>query len=739
MPGDQAAGGAFRNGGFVTEAGITTDSQGAFTVIPGVQAWPETAGTASLVSETQRLQMLNEISRALSARLDLRDVYDTVYEQISRVMDTSMFFLALPHREKDRAQIAYVREFGELTLDFASPPGRSVTTHVIELGQPLLFLTTAQYERYALSHGLPVIILGDESRGAAESMIFAPLNTGEETIGTLSVQSTRKHAYSQTDFDTLTVIAAQAAIAVQNGRLYQASVESVRRRQALLRAAETVNSSLELSTVLNAILDSIREVIPYHLAAILLPNLKAQRLEAVGSVGDLSDQRRKRLNIPMGGGVTGRVFESGAHMVVPDVRAEKDYIMGSPRTRSEIAVPLKRGEIVVGVLNVERTEVNDFPNEDVELLSMFATQAAIAIENARLFESQRKRVQELQTLQIIVGEMTGLHQYDAMAAMVERGLSRLIDFDECIIYMVNDESQKLEPVSISTAKKSNVPRKARRLGQGLSGWVWEHKESTIFASSHSDPRASADMRALPLELCVMGSPLMHQGKVTGVVTVGKEAVGFYDENNLRVLEIIASHAAIGFDRCRLYEELKLQAITDDLTGLNNRRYLLDRLSEEKSRALRNGHPLAALLIDADDFKSINDNYGHDAGDAALRGLADLLRRELRAEDIIARYGGEEFLVLLPEVTLEGAVAVAERLGRIIASSRLTQDARLRHIEVSIGVSLLEKGDLTEEIITRADLAMYEAKKSGGNRVCLAKSGTYTLSGGEENDDFEPAA
>lgn len=706
----------------MTDVHVKVGPPAGFAVFPSGRHRPRSTEPPAQVSETQRLQMLNETSRALSSRLDLREVYDTIYEQISRVMDTSMFFLAVPHHERDRANLAYLREFGRPSYDVTTPQGRSVTTHVFEVGQPLLFHTTEQYERYALSQGMPVIILGDESEGAAQSMIFAPLNTGTETIGTLSTQSTRPYAYTQNDFDTLMVIAAQAAIAVQNGRLYEASVEAARRRQALLRVAETVNSTLELPTVLNAILDGIREVMPYHLAAILLPDTKRERLDAVGSVGNLTTNRRKELKIPVGQGVTGTVFQSGQPMVVRDVRTFDGYIAGSDEVLSEVAVPLKCGKRIVGVLNVERAAADAFPDEDVELLSLFATHAAIAIENARLFEEQRKSVQELQAIQSIVRDMTSLHQDAAIASTVERGLRRLVDFDVCIIYRVNHKSKRLDPIHAATdsmkSKGANVPRESRQMGEGISGWVWKHAESSIFDSTRSDPRVSEDIKNQAFDMSVVAVPLMHHGCVSGVITLGKEGPGSFDENTVRVVENIANHAAIGFDRCRLYEELRLQATTDELTGLYNRRVLSRRLGEESSRALRNGHPLAALMIDADNFKTINDRYGHDAGDAVLKGLAQLFRLQMRTEDIVARYGGEEFLILLPEVDLLGASSVADRLCRMIAAERLTADAHVPNIQVSIGIAVLKESDTGDELISRADLAMYEAKRNGGNQFSI---------------------
>lgn len=712
--------------GLVTEATRHTDSPADLAVLQGVHQRPQHSQPPAHISEMQRLQMLNEIGRCLSARLDMRNVYDTVYEQLSRVMDTSMFFLAMKDEDLDKAHLPYVREFGRVSLDLTTPSGRSVTTHVFELGQPLLFHTAEQYERYAVGHGLPVIVLGDESQGCAESMLYAPLNTENGTIGTLSAQSTRQYAYSKDDLDTLTVIAAQAAIAIQNARLYEASLEAARRIQALLRVAETVNSSLELTSVLDAILTGIRDVLPFKLAAILLPNFKESVLQTAGALGEVAETDRRQLTVPLGQGVTGKVFESGEALVISDVRHGAGHIPELEGIGSEVAVPLKRGKVVSGVLTVDRSERNAFRDEDVELLTLFASQAATAIENARLFEEQRSRVLEMETIQGIVQEMAIVHHNDAIASTVERGLRRLVDFDECIIFLLDESGAYVEPILASATPRveMKVPRRARKLGEGVSGWVALHAKSAIFDSTRLDPRVSQDIRTADFDMSVIGVPLMHHDKVSGVITVGKEGPGRFDESDLRALEIIGAHASIGFDRCRLYSELHRQATTDELTGLFNRRWFMERLNAEKSRALRNYHPLTALMLDVDDFKGVNDTYGHVAGDAVLKALAQLIRTELRTEDIVARYGGEEFLVLLPEVTVDGAVAVADRLSHMVATTELAPEAGVRHISVSVGIADLWPEDAADEIVSRADQAMYEAKRGGGNALCIRHPDRY---------------
>jgi diguanylate cyclase (GGDEF)-like protein len=225
---------------------------------------------------------------------------------------------------------------------------------------------------------------------------------------------------------------------------------------------------------------------------------------------------------------------------------------------------------------------------------------------------------------------------------------------------------------------------------------------------------------------MIGTPLIYEGRVRGVITLTKLGVGQFDENALRLLEIIAAQAAIAFDRARLYEELRTEAVTDELTKLYNRRYLLDRYREEQSRAIRNRHTLAAIMLDIDRFKTVNDRYGHDAGDVVLRKLAGLIRAVVRAEDIVARYGGEEFCVLLPEIPLPDAEQVAERLRLTIREHLLPEEAGVSRITVSVGMAFLLPDEEGTELFTRADQAMFAVKRRGGNRVCLATASGFVF-------------
>ncbi len=173
------------------------------------------------------------------------------------------------------------------------------------------------------------------------------------------------------------------------------------------------------------------------------------------------------------------------------------------------------------------------------------------------------------------------------------------------------------------------------------------------------------------------------------------------------------------ERRQLEAELKILATTDSLTGLNNRRHLLESGSRIMEAYRRYRRPLALLMLDIDHFKKINDTYGHAAGDLVLIQLADVLRSVLRAADLCGRFGGEEFVCLLPETSVAEALVLAERLRGKLAEQAVFSEAGEIFFTVSIGVSVAMPEDISiDRLIHRADMALYEAKRTGRNRICL---------------------
>jgi diguanylate cyclase (GGDEF)-like protein len=186
--------------------------------------------------------------------------------------------------------------------------------------------------------------------------------------------------------------------------------------------------------------------------------------------------------------------------------------------------------------------------------------------------------------------------------------------------------------------------------------------------------------------------------------------------------------------CEMQRKLEEQSITDSLTGLKNRRFFDERLQEEFKRAQRYGDYLSLIMIDLDHFKSVNDRFGHPAGDEVLREAAALIRASIRDPDICARYGGEEFAVILPKTHMSGALAVAERIWRelgakeyaLTPASSPASAPRPVKVTASLGLAFYPSKDITagDLLLRFADQALYQAKKAGRNSICLYQAAAY---------------
>ncbi len=169
------------------------------------------------------------------------------------------------------------------------------------------------------------------------------------------------------------------------------------------------------------------------------------------------------------------------------------------------------------------------------------------------------------------------------------------------------------------------------------------------------------------------------------------------------------------------KQLFESALRDGLTSTFNRRYFLDRLHGELRFAVRHGKPIALLFVDIDHFKKVNDTYGHQAGDQVLAAVARIMMTTVRAEDVLARYGGEEFAIICREIELDGAEALAKRLVAAVALKPLEFGGQQIPVTISVGAAVDHGRSEAQALIAAADAAMYEAKRTGRNRVCLHKT------------------
>jgi len=238
----------------------------------------------------------------------------------------------------------------------------------------------------------------------------------------------------------------------------------------------------------------------------------------------------------------------------------------------------------------------------------------------------------------------------------------------------------------------------------------EHQETII---QDADDETEAANENLP---CVV-VPLIFQERLIGALEVtATDSARVWGENEILLLRTVANQVAVAVNHANLFAQIQQQALTDALTGCYNRRSFEMQFDREMLVAKRQHHPLSLIMLDLDRFKGLNDSVGHDAGDAALRKLADCFKQELRGVDCAARFGGDEFALILPQAYAEGALIVAERLRARIAEIRIPGFGNL---SASMGIATFPvDGSSRSELVVAADSALYSAKRTGRNRVCV---------------------
>jgi two-component system cell cycle response regulator len=219
-------------------------------------------------------------------------------------------------------------------------------------------------------------------------------------------------------------------------------------------------------------------------------------------------------------------------------------------------------------------------------------------------------------------------------------------------------------------------------------------------------------------------PLVTHDRVLGTLILGARRRHAFGDTVRPTLEVLASHLAVSLANARMVQALETMATTDGLTGLLNKRAMLDQAEQKVRAAARFGRQLSVLVTDIDHFKRVNDTYGHDVGDKVIKGLGQVLLRHKRATDVVARFGGEEFVVLCEQTDPQGAMLLAERIREELQKTVFTSDNGEFSVTCSIGITTFPEGGADwDALFKSADEALYVSKNSGRNRSTASSRGS----------------
>jgi diguanylate cyclase (GGDEF)-like protein/PAS domain S-box-containing protein len=510
-------------------------------------------------------------------------------------------------------------------------------------------------------------------------------------------------------------------------------VESIEKEQqkfteALADTAAIINSSIEINDVLDRILVNVAKVVPHDGATVVL----VDDLGTATFAGVKSADKHGRMETLLGLDLNLMEFKnfkkmskSRKAMIISDTKKHEDWensIEESIWIRSYLGAPIFHQDVLLGFINLDSGTLNFFQPEHAERLEIFASYAATALMNAKLYSEISIYADEMAILYEISQTVVSGEGLERTIQEVFRQLQKVIPIDlfylalyepvekvlSYFMYRKNGERIYIEPF-ILNEKPS------------LSRYVMEQMETVHFPDFKDkkvDIKSDQVIQVTGVDnRTILGIPLILRGEAMGVLSVQAEQPNAYKSSQIHLVETIAQQTSIAMDNAKMFEKMQQMAISDGLTNLYNRRYFNLILEKEVERAKRYNSSLSLVMMDIDHFKVVNDTFGHLAGDELLKAFSKICQEPLRQTDTMFRYGGEEFVLLLPETKLDEASNVAERVRALVEETVFPTNKGEVRITVSAGVSEFgEQFSSQDEYIESADVALYAAKEAGRNCV-----------------------
>jgi diguanylate cyclase (GGDEF)-like protein/putative nucleotidyltransferase with HDIG domain len=377
-------------------------------------------------------------------------------------------------------------------------------------------------------------------------------------------------------------------------------------------------------------------------------------------------------------------------------------------------VPLLLYERAIGAMILQSPQERALDFGHLEMMRVLASEAVIALENARLFREERAKSRRLTLFNNISRNIITTLNPAEMLAKIAEELEQGLDYSHIGIGLLEYSSKEVVIQAEAGRRKGAV---GRRLS--LDGNVVGHVARTgQMAVVSYDAQHSTGEPVLQGSESAIALPIVYADQLQGVLYVETDKTSDFPQEEVLFLGTLADLISGAFNNAMAFQRAQEQAITDGMTGLKTHRFFMETLSGEWKRSTRAGNPFSLVLMDLDRFKFVNDFYGHLDGDLLLQRVAHILEMNCRRSDTVARYGGDEFIILMPETDSEQSHQLAAKLRGWICSDPVLRD---KNVTSSFGVATFPlNGSTPQELIQAADASMYLSKHQGGNAVSTAE-------------------
>ena len=498
------------------------------------------------------VRALNALAGHAASMNDLPAFYSTIYEHVRNVIGDYGFVIALYEKKTNSISIPFLYEDGKLSTIEAFPLGEGLTSILIRTREPLMLVDDTMNRALAMG----AKIAGKPAR----SWLGVPLVAQGEAIGALIVQDIEnEHSFDESDLSFMISVASQVSGAIYNIRVLNDSKQTALQFETAAEIARDISSSLNLDELLEKAVNLIRSRFNFYHSSVFLKDPTGEYVVVREATGDAGAQL-KRSGFKLGIGsksIVGFVAGKGEQLIVNDTTRDATYYPNPllPDTRAEAALPLRVGDRIVGVLDVQSTSPYAFAEDNLRTLQILADQLGIAVVNTELFAETQEHLAQHRLLHHITTTAASGTTLDEALESAVNGLQVTLGGDRVAIMLADREKKALE-VKAAVGYASDVYELKVAVGSGITGWAAAHRRTLRINNVKEDTRYIEGSTNTNSELAI---PMIYRSELLGVLNVESEQLNAYTESDEELLGTLGGSLAAIIANARLLEQIRAQA------------------------------------------------------------------------------------------------------------------------------------------------------------------------------------